>query len=477
VTASLVLHGHFYQPPRGDPWTGEIPRQPNAAPWHDWNERIAEECYDPLGRAEAFAWLSFDVGPTLLRWLERARPDTYASVLRGDSASRARTGHGNAIAQPYHHVILPLASRREKRRELRWGMLDFERRFGRSSEGMWLPETAVDQETLEVLAELGIAFTILAPRQVVAPPPAGRPGRVRVGGRDLAVFVYDGDLSHGVAFGELLRDPAVWERRIETAGASPGSLVSLAMDGETFGHHHKGAVETLAAVLGRQRSEGGRRVENFASFLARNPPVHEVEIVSPSSWSCPHGVDRWRTDCGCRMSPADDLDLSWRAPLRDALETLRNGLEALYDERGPATFVDADAAREGYGAVLDSGADRAPAYLESAVRGPDLTVVGSTLLEMIRDAGAMFTSCGWFFDDVSGLEPTQLLRHAAHAIDLAGRLDPGRAVRLERELAGALAAARSNDPEVGDAARLYEREVRGPHPLGVAAGWGAPIDA
>jgi hypothetical protein len=177
------------------------------------------------------------------------------------------------------------------------------------------------------------------------------------------------------------------------------------------------------------------------------------------------------------MSPADDLDLSWRAPLRGALETLRDGLETLYDERGPGTFLDADAARDGYGTVLDSGADRAPAYLESVVREPELAVAGGTLLEMIRDAGAMFTSCGWFFDDVSGLEPTQLLRYAAHAIDLAGRLDPERAARLERELAGALAAARSNDPEVGDAARLYAREVREPHPLGVAAEWGDPIDA
>ncbi|MCA1791738.1 MAG: hypothetical protein LC667_18365, partial [Thioalkalivibrio sp.] len=249
---SVVVHGHFYQPPREIPWTDQVPREASAAPYHDWNERVLAECYRPVTEARVLdgqgrirdvmntlEWMSWDAGPTLLRWLAREAPATYGAFLEADARSLARTGFGNALAAPYHHVILPLASRRDKVTEVRWGIADFRRRFGRDPEGMWLPETAVDLETLEVLAEEGILFTVLAPQQVETPPAGGLPGRVSLsGGRSIAVFVYDGPLSHGVAFGSLLGDAEAWIREVTARSAQQGTrLVSLATDGETFGHH------------------------------------------------------------------------------------------------------------------------------------------------------------------------------------------------------------------------------------------------
>ncbi len=463
--------------------------QKGAAPFANWNERIAEECYAPLAELGAFAWLSFDVGSTLLQWLERERPDVYARILEADRQSAERLGHGNAIAQPYHHLILPLAPRDLKVREVRWGMEDFARRFGRETEGMWLPETAVDRQTLEVLDECGVAFTVLAPHQVVEPPPRGVPGWVDLGGgRSIAVFVYDGDLSHGVAFGELLKEADAWLERIggPADGRSHGSggdrLVSIATDGETFGHHHRGAEQTLAEVLRRLRESRAHRVENFASFLAAHPPGVQLELVEPSSWSCAHGVERWRSACGCRMAPEKESQQEWRRPLREALDALYVELDALYRERAPAVLRDPEAARLDYGRVMRAGVEARRAFLERVARTdagsgdaptaspprdrPAVLEEAATLLEMMRDAGAMFTSCGWFFDDIAGLEPLQVLRYAAHAIDLASRLDPERAAALERALVAKLAEAASNDPEAGDAARLYEREIRALHPFG-----------
>jgi len=403
LTRSIVIHGHFYQPPRDDPRTGTIPLEPNAAPYHDWNERIEQECYARV--AGSLASVSFDFGPTLLDWMERHAPDTYAAVLAADRAS------GNAVAMPYHHVILPLSPRRDKTTEVRWGIADFRRRFGREPEGMWLPETAVDHETLDVLAEEGIRFTILAPHQVERAPAGGLPGWYHTaggGGGRIALFIYDGPLSHGVAFGPLVNDAAEWARRLTSAA---GDLVAIATDGETYGHHHKGGDVTLARVLETIATE------NFASFLARRPAEEEVRLVSPSSWSCPHGVERWRAECGCRAAPERPSQQRWRAPLRAALEWLSEEVRAMFERERRAL----------------------PTELEH---------------QLLR----MFTSCGWFFDDIAGIESVIVLRSAARAIELAG--PPPEQARLEAGLLERLALAPSNDPAVGSGRELYLQRVK-----------------
>jgi len=402
---SIVIHGHFYQPPRDDPRTGIIPVEINAAPDHDWNERIERECYGPVSRS--LGSVSFDFGPTLLQWMERAAPDTYAAVLAADRAS------GNAVAMPYHHVILPLSPRRDKTTEVRWGIADFRRRFGREPEGMWLPETAVDHETLDVLAEEGIRFTILAPHQVNGAPAGGLPGWYpTAASRRIAIFTYDGGLSHGVAFGPLVNDAAQWVDRLTSAS---GDLVAIATDGETYGHHHKGGDVTLARVLETLGQRSDMRVENFASFLARRPPEAEVGIVSPSSWSCPHGVERWRAECGCRAAPERNTQQRWRAPLRAALEWLSEEVRAQFEREGRPL----------------------PTELEH---------------QLLR----MFTSCGWFFDDIAGIESVIVLRSAARVIDLVGP----QGARLEAGLLERLALAPSNDPAVGSGRELYLQRVK-----------------
>lgn len=400
----------------------------SAAPDHDWNVRIARECYRPLAEAGAFDWMSFDFGPTLLRWMEANEASIHDEIVAADGRSAARLGFGNAVSQPYHHVILPLASALEKQTEVRWGIQDFERRFGRTPEGMWLPETAVDHETLEVMADAGIAFTVLSPHQVVEAPGDGRAGRVVLGaGREMAVFVYDGTLSHGVAFGELLGDADAWIRGL-VEGNPERALQSIATDGETFGHHHRGAEKTLVEVLQSVERSSAARPDNFASALSRHGVGDDIELIVPSSWSCSHGVERWRADCGCKMAPHETSRQTWRAPLRAALRWL-------------ADRIDERLQRDG----ADSGGPLSPG--------------------LARDRGAMFTSCAWFFDDISGLEPTQVLRYAAHAIDTVFMDDPLAASELERGLVARLADAKGNDPEIPDAARLYLDTVRTEHPF------------
>ena len=465
---SVVIHGHFYQPPRDDPWLETVLREPSAAPYHDWNERIERECYRAMVAARRYgaegriadivnvlAWISFDYGSTLLEWLERYAPRTYAGMIEADRLSAARLGgHGNAIAQPYHHIILPLATRRDKTTEVRWGIADFRRRFGRNPEGMWLPETAVDEETLDVLAAEGIRFTVLAPHQVTGAPGRGLPGRFRLSkGRSIALFPYDGELSHGVAFGAFLRDARVWRDRMLARDAD---LVSLATDGETYGHHHRFGDVALAWVTGELAARSDVRVENFASFLGRHPAVADVELVAPSAWSCAHGVERWRSDCGCKMAPEKASQQAWRTPLRDGLDWLAEEIHRVYDPEAHALFGDAWAARDAYGEIVGR-MDRATAPLPVSLRDPARAGRARELLELERNALRMFTSCGWFFDDIAGIEAVQILRYAARGIDLAGAAGP----RLEGGLLERLAAARSNDPAMGTGADVFRTLVRG----------------
>jgi len=408
---SIVIHGHFYQPPRENPWLEEIEREASAAPHHDWNARIEQECYRTVVAARVLApdgrisrivntleYISFNFGPTLLEWMEHAAPDTYARVLDADRQSIARLGHGNAIAQPYHHAILPLSSRRDKLTEVRWGIADFRRRFGREPEGMWLPETALDDETLDVLAQEGIGFTVVAPGQVRSVPNDGLPGRYTTrNGRTIALCIYDGDISHGIAFGGLLGDAHTWARRMlartdrrltprDGVAVAPGHwepdpatdggtrplttsefrvisaagapvpraqrhrLVSAATDGETYGHHHRFSEMALARVVLDLQASRGVTVENYASFLAHHPAVDDVEIVAPSAWSCAHGVERWRSNCSCRMRGGTNQE--WRTPLRDAVTELAEGLHAVYDREASRFFDDPWAVRDAYGEVV-----------------------------------------------------------------------------------------------------------------------------
>jgi alpha-amylase/alpha-mannosidase (GH57 family) len=421
MSVSVVVHGHFYQPPREDPWTGRVPREPSAAPFHDWNQRIADECYRPFaaarvlddegddaGRVNLYAHCSFNVGATLAWWLDRFAPDVLASMVAGDHASCQRLGgHGNAIAQPFHHIILPLASRRDKVAEVRWGIADFQQRFGRAPEGMWLPETAVDEETLVVLAEEGIRFTILAPHQVEGAPADGSVGVWDAGGgRSIALCSYDGALASQIAFGDLLRDG---DRLAAQLVSTPDRLRAVATDGETFGHHHTFGEMALARALMTMAARPDVQVTNYAAYLATHPATAPVSLVAPSSWSCTHGIERWRSDCGCALDPQTWPEQAWRAPLREALDWLANAL------RGP-------------GAAYDEALERA--------------------------INRMFTSCAWFFDDITRLEVAIVLRYARWAMERAGRVE-----ELEAPFLARLTLAVSGAPSGGDAATAYHHAI------------------
>jgi hypothetical protein len=524
--ASVVIHGHFYQPPREDPFLDEMETEPSAAPFHDWNQRIERECYRAVVAARVaesdgriarlvntLESISFNFGPTLLEWMEREARPTYEAILRADQRSAAHLGgHGNAIAQPYHHTILPLATRRDKKTEVRWGIADFRRRFGREPEGMWLPETAVDLETLEVLAEEGIRFTIVAPHQVASAPAGGRPGLCRLpGGKSIELFVYRGDSSHAVAFGGALHDGIAWGRvlaeavagldaplpagpvesteprrqvrRTPTAPVVPAreTLLSIATDGETYGHHHKFGEMALARALDELRAHS-IRIENFGAFLARNPAVDDVELVAPTSWSCAHGVGRWKENCGCRIDAELYPSQEWRVPLRQGLEALATDLHGIYEREATRLIPDPWEARDQYGTVVASDAVELERFTRAVATGAqqeeDL-IRARELLELERDALRMFTSCGWFFDDIGGIEPRQDLRYAARAIALAG--PP--AAEAEMRFMETMADATSNDRTAGTGRDIYLRWARPTFPAAmrhaaaaVAARYVAPTE-
>jgi alpha-amylase/alpha-mannosidase (GH57 family) len=474
MTRFLCIHGHFYQPPRENPWTGKVEREASAAPFHDWNERIAAECYGP--NADNYSRISFNFGPTLLSWLESSVPQVYRAILRADRESRDRfSGHGSAMAQGYGHMILPLARPRDKRTQVLWGIRDFEHRFGRLPEGMWLPETAVDLETLEVLTASGIRFTILSPHQADAWREIGqerwedaggidtrRPYEVRLpsGGR-IGLFFYDGLASHKVAFGGLAEGADTLARilRERFADGDAPQIVSVATDGETYGHHYGGGERVLSELLSRFEQGSDIRLTNYSEYLADHPPRHEVRIRERTSWSCAHGVDRWKEECGCSTGGNPGWRQSWRPALRQALESLRDALDAIYEEHGRELFRDPWAARDAsIELVLSGGAGTEEFLGRLAARRLEAgeTSRALALFEMQRCGMAMFTSCGWFFDDPSGLETRQVLRYAARAIEIAEGLS---GERLEESFLGRLEAAPSNDPAAGNARRIYE-EVR-----------------
>lgn len=485
----IAIHGHFYQPPRENPWLEAVETQDSAFPYHDWNERITAECYEPNATARIldardrivriennYASISFNFGPTLLSWLEVCAPDTYAAILEADRLSRELySGHGCALAQAYNHIILPLANERDQRTQVRWGIRDFEHRFARKPEGMWLPETAVDVDSLEALAAEGIAFTILEPHQAARYRKIGDTEWIDAhgqidptmpyvcelpSGKSIAIFFYDGPISRAVAFEQLLARGenlahrlmgAFRESRLHT------QVVNIATDGETYGHHHRYGEMALAYALRLIEEQGLAKLTNYAEHLAQYPPTHEVEIVERTAWSCSHGVERWRSDCGCNTGASAGWNQQWRTPLRDALDWLRDETAELFARAGAALLRDPWAAREDYvDVILDRSEESIGRFLSRhALGGAQVTSI-LELMEMQRNAMLMYTSCGWFFSDVSGIETVQVLHYAARVIQLADRAG---ATGLEAQFMTRLEPAQSNVAGRGTARQIYEREV------------------
>ena len=490
----VCVHGHFYQPPRENPSLEAIEVQDSAYPYHDWNERVCAECYAPnaLSRilddqdrvielVNNYAHMSFNFGPTLLSWMEEKAPKVYASIQQADKLSQEKfSGHGSAIAQVYNHIILPLANRHDKNTQVKWGIRDFEHRFQRKPEGMWLPETAVNIETLEVLAEQGIRFTILAPRQ--ASRVRRKNGRkwVDVSGdridpsraytvqlpsrRTISVFFYDGPISQAVAFEGLLNDGQRFADRLLSGFSEARTwpqLVHIATDGESYGHHHHYGEMALTYALHHIETNKLAELTNYGEFLEKFPPDHFVEIIPDTSWSCVHGIERWRSNCGCNSGGHGGWNQEWRTPLRDALDWLRDNLATIFELRGTELLKDPWKARDDYvRVILDRSDESLKAFFgvhaSHSLDGAE-QVRALRLLEMQRQALLMYTSCGWFFDELSGLETVQVIHYAARALGLAPECNRH---ELELGLIERLRTAKSNLAEHGDGALIYEKWVK-----------------
>jgi alpha-amylase/alpha-mannosidase (GH57 family) len=499
---ALIIHGHFYQPPRENPWTGIIEPEPSAQPSHDWNERIHSECYQPntsvrileeTGKERLFnnyAHISFDFGPTLLSWLERNHAETYARIIAADGESVLRNrGHGNAIAQGYNHAILPLANERDRRTQVRWGLADFRYRFGRQPEAMWLPETACNDDVLGLLIDEGLRFVILAPQQ------AARVRKSRTGipdslednwqsvadgtidtsvaysyfhrdgsGRSIAVFFYDQELARAIAFEQALTSSATLVECFAKRTTGFGSLVNVATDGESYGHHHKFGEICLAYALAVDAPARGFAITNYGDYLDQHAPEMEVEISNGpegegSSWSCTHGVSRWIRDCGCHTGGEPGWNQSWRGPLRAALDLLRDEANGPFEATRGQLFDDPWWARDdSISLILDEEKSREEFLSRHAPRSltPAEEQRALLFLELQRNTLLMYTSCGWFFNDIAGIEPVQILKYAGRAIELMGQLGlPSPRTRFLE----ILAKAHSNRPEFGNGADIYRRLV------------------
>ena len=489
----VCIHGHFYQPPRENPWLEEVESEESAYPYHDWNTRITAECYAPnsvsrvtdsqrriIGLANNYSKISFNFGPTLLYWLRRHNPDVYKSIIEADKESmKSYSGHGSAMAQVYNHMIMPLANKRDKETQVKWAVRDFENMFKRYPEGMWLPETAVDLETLEVLAEHGIKFTVLSSHQAARIRKIGDKDWIDVSGekieprrsylcklpsgKSIDLFFYDEHITSDTAFGNLLDSGEEFAKRLLDAfkdGPDSSAIVSIASDGELYGHHHANGDMTLAYCLHYIASNKLAAITNYAEYLEKHPPEFEVQIQEYTSWSCPHGIERWRSDCGCNAS-GRGWKQSWRKPLRDAMDWLRDVLASRFEKEGNEYFKDPWQARDDYINVIN---DRSPESIEQFLSehakrplAPGEKSRAMKLLEMQRHAMLMYTSCGWFFDEISGIEAVQVIRYAARAMQLAQRLF---GIDLEEHYKEILKQAPSNIPELENGARIYEIFVK-----------------
>jgi alpha-amylase/alpha-mannosidase (GH57 family) len=503
---ALIIHGHFYQPPRENPWTGVVEAETSAAPFHDWNERIYSECYQPNSCARIvdpgtgeyrivnnYANISFNFGPTLASWLEQNHPDTYALILEADRESALkRTGHGNAIAQAYGHAILPLCNERDQRTQIRWGKADFRWRFGRDPEAMWLPETACNDDVLVALIDQGMRFVILAPHQAARVRALYRTGsgsdRVDSAhwrtfddesidtsvayryshrddpGRSIAIFFYDGSTSRAIAFESLLRSSQELVDRFAAANNGADELVNIATDGETYGHHFKFGDICLAHALEIEALARGFQITNYGKYLDERPPQIEVEINNGpegegTSWSCPHGLGRWIRDCGCHTGGRPGWNQQWRAPLRHALDFLRDQNALHFEATRGSLFLDPWQTRnDSIELILDQNHSREEFLYEHAGRwlSEDEQWRALAYLELQRMLVLMYASCGWFFNDISGIETIQILKYACRAIDLMQQL---RLPSVRGRFLEILGEAKSNRPELGSGADIYRRLV------------------
>lgn len=526
----LILHGHFYQPPRENPWTGLVDQEPSARPFHDWNERVHAECYEPNSAVRIvdpntgekqlvnnYAHISFDFGPTLLAWLERQHPETYARIISADTESVPRhNGHGNAIAHAYNHAILPLSNERDRRTQVRWGIADFRYRFRRDPESMWLPETAANDQVLDLLIDEGMRFVILAPQQAERvrgsrtriPPgsPAGQSGwdgPARHGqtgksvppsndwqsvaggtidttipyrcfhsdgsGRSIAVFFYNQELAHAIAFEQALASSSELVERFTNVTPGAADMLNIATDGESYGHHHKFGELCLAYAMEVDAPARGFRITNYGEFLDQHPADTEVEISNGpegegTSWSCIHGVSRWIRDCGCHTGGEPGWNQAWRQPLRNALNFLRDEAATHFEATRGDLFIDPWVARDESIELILEPAKSREAFLRRHVPREltgDEELRALRFLELQRNTLLMQTSCGWFFSDISGIEPVQILKYACRAIELFDNLNLTSPRQRFLEI---LAEAKSNRPEMGNGADIYHRLVEPSNP-------------
>jgi alpha-amylase/alpha-mannosidase (GH57 family) len=492
----ICIHGHFYQPPRENAWLEYVEWQNSAYPYHDWNERVTAECYLPNTSSRIldkdgyiarivnnYAKISFDFGPTLLTWLEDNNPDVYQAVLKADKQSiKNFSGHGSAMAQAYNHLIMPLANHRDRYSQVVWGIKDFNHRFGREPEGMWLPETAVDLETLDIMAELGIKFTVLSPYQAAKARRSNSqnwrdvtggaidPTRAYAvnlpSGRKISVFFYDGPISADVSFKDLLKNGDAFAGRLTGAFSEKrnhAQLVNIATDGETYGHHHRFGDMALAYAIRDIESGGVAKMTNYGEFLEKYPPECEVKIIEKSSWSCTHGVDRWWSDDGCTTGAGShpDWNQKWRTPLRNAMDFLRDTLAPRYEEKASQLLKDSWDARNGYIDVILKRHEDSVAEFFKKYAGRELSleeqVTALKLLELQRHAMLMYTSCGWFFDELSRPEPVQVIQYAGRVVQLARDLFGG---DLEENFLKILEQAKSNIPEQGNGRSIYNNLIK-----------------
>lgn len=490
----ICIHGHFYQPPRENAWLESIEIQDSAYPYHDWNEKITEECYaanaasrifDEQGRivqiVNNYSRISYNFGPTLLAWLETNAPDVYKSILEGDRQSQELfSGHGSALAQAYNHMILPLANRRDKETQVIWGIRDFEHRFGRKPEGMWLPETALDLETLEILADHGILFTILAPHQAKRIRPIGEKAWQNVedgkigptisylhklpSGHSISIFFYDGHIARDVAFEKLLDKGESFAGRLMDGFSEEqkrSQIVHIATDGESYGHHHRFGEMALSYALNYIESKGLARLTNYGEYLEKFPPEYEVEIFENSSWSCPHGIERWRSDCGCSSGSRPEWNQQWRKPLREALAWLRDMVSPAYQRKLVSFLKDPWEARNDYiQIILDRSEEKIEHFLKRHAARPlkrDEKIMILSLLESQRHTMLMFTSCGWFFDDISGIETVQIIQYAGRVLQLNEEIFGD---AMEPRFLKLLERAGSNFVEHKDGRHIFEKWVK-----------------
>lgn len=489
----VCIHGHFYQPPRENPWLETIEYQDSAYPFHDWNERINVECYAPNAASRIlddnglireivnnYEKISFNMGATLLSWLEEKDPETYQKILDADKASMAHfSGHGSAVAQVFSHLIMPLANDRDKRTQVRWGIDDFKHRFKRMPEGIWLAETAVDTPTLEILAEEGIKFTILAPRQAKAFRKIGEDKWNELGhaevdprraylcnlpsGKKIALYFYDGRVAQDVAFNNLLSNGAALAGRIlETIdyNSDEPQIANIATDGESYGHHHRYGEMALSSAIHHIEQNQDVKLTNYAEFLELCPPTYEIQIHENSSWSCVHGVERWRSNCGCHTGGGHNWHQQWRAPLREALDWLNDELIHIYESKAGQFFDDVWAVRDAFiDVILDRSEENVIAFLDKHAKQKTSTsdrIFMLRLLELQRNAILMYTSCGWFFNDISGIETTQILKYACRTIYYARQVA---GIDLQEQFISLLEKAPSNIAEHKNGAEIYRNLV------------------